>query len=117
MAPDAAGFYFLEEIDTGIHPARLHLLVQLIEQYSRRGKVQVVATTHSPQLLSMLSKDSRENAYLVYRHEHESDAQLTRIVDIPSAKDVLQEFSLGRLLETGWFENTMDFVTTDAGEK
>jgi predicted ATPase len=30
-------FYFFEEIDHGIHPARLYLLLQLIEQEARRG--------------------------------------------------------------------------------
>ncbi|MEO5337808.1 MAG: AAA family ATPase [Magnetospirillum sp. WYHS-4] len=32
LGPHPASFYFFEEIDNGIHPARLHLLLQLIEQ-------------------------------------------------------------------------------------
>jgi predicted ATPase len=117
LAPDPAQFYFFEEIDNGIHPTRLSLLLQLIEQQVKKGKVQIVATTHSPQLLTMLSPESREHAYLVYRNEREPDAQLQRIMDIPSAKDVLERHTLGRMLETGWFENTMDFVTNDKGAK
>ena len=116
MSPDAAKFYFLEEIDNGIHPTRLKLLIELIEQQTKKGKIQVVVTTHSPQFLTLLSPESREHAHLVYRHEHEPDAQLKRIMDIPTARDVLERHTLGRLLETGWFENTMDFATEAAGD-
>jgi hypothetical protein len=113
MAPDAAQFYFLEEIDNGIHPTRLNLLLQLIEQQTKKGKIQVVTTTHSPQLLAMLSEESREHAYLVYRAENEPDAQLQRIVDIPGAREVLKKQSLARLHESGWLENTMDFTRNE----
>ena len=62
MGPDSAQFYFLEEIDNGIHPTRLNLLLQLLEQHAKQGKVQIVTTTHSPQLLAMLSPEQRSQA-------------------------------------------------------
>ncbi len=110
MAPDAAKFYFLEEIDSGIHPTRLNLLLQLIEQQARKGKVQVVATTHSPQLLAMLSPEAREDALLVYRFEDENEAHIQRIMEIPTAADVLKRQSLARLHESGWLENVVAFA-------
>ena len=113
MGPDSAQFYFLEEIDNGIHPTRLSLLLQLIEQHTRTGKVQVVATTHSPQLLAMLSPEARENAVLVYRLEHEKEAHLQRIMDIPSVREVLEQQNLSRLHESGWLENVMAYMQPD----
>ena len=110
MAADAAQFYFLEEIDNGIHPTRLNLLLQLIEQHAQQGKVQVVTTTHSPQLLAMLSPAAREHAYLVYRFEDESEAHIQRILDIPTARDVLERQNLARLHESGWLENVVAFA-------
>jgi predicted ATPase len=56
LGPEAARFYFFEEIDAGIHPNRLSLLVQLIEQQVELRNIQVVTTTHSPQLLGLLQK-------------------------------------------------------------
>lgn len=109
MGPDAARFYFLEEIDNGIHPTRLGLLLQLIEQYTREGKVQIVATTHSPQLLAMLSPEAREHAVLVYRLEHDPESRIQRIMEIPSVREVLQQQNLSRLHESGWLENVMEF--------
>ena len=51
LGPKPAKFYFIEELENGIHPTRLHLLLQLIEQKVAEGNIQVVATSHSPQLL------------------------------------------------------------------
>jgi predicted ATPase len=110
MAPDASQFYFFEEIDNGIHPTRLNLLLQLIEQLARQGEVQVVTTTHSPQLLAMLSPEAREHALLVYRFEDESEAHVHPILHIPTAREVLERQNLARLHESGWLENVVAFA-------
>lgn len=110
LGPDAARFYFLEELDNGIHPTRLYLLLQLIEHHAEEGKVQVVATTHSPQLLAMLSDKAREHASLVYRVADAPDARIRRIMGIPEAKRVLEEQNLARLHESGWLEDAVAFA-------
>jgi hypothetical protein len=110
QGPNPARFYFVEELDTGIHPTRLHLLVQLIEQTVRRKEIQVVGTTHSPQLLAMLSAEAREQASLVYRLEDAPEGRIRRIVDMPDARRVLEQQSIGRLHEVGWLEDTMAFA-------
>lgn len=103
-------FYFLEEIDNGIHPTRLSLLLQLIEQHLRNGKLQIVTTTHSPQLLAMLSPQAQQNALLVYRMEDETEGHVQRIVEVPTAREVLGHQNLARLLESGWLENVVAFA-------
>ncbi|MCO6456717.1 MAG: AAA family ATPase [Pirellulaceae bacterium] len=112
LGPDTADFYFLEEIDNGIHPTRLHLLLQLIEQQARQNGLQVVTTTHSPQLLGMLSRGSREHASLVYRLEGQTAGHIRRLVDIPEAQRVLEEQNLSRLHESGWLEDAVAFAET-----
>ncbi len=112
LGPDPARFYFFEELDTGIHPTRLHLLLQLIEQTVSREDIQVVATTHSPQLLGFLGKEARKAATLVYRLPHHGEARLQSILDIPEAKQVLATRNLSRLHESGWLENAVEFLET-----
>jgi len=112
LGPDSAQFYFLEEIDNGIHPTRLYLLLQLMEQQAREGKVQIVTTTHSPQLLGMLSAEAREHAALVYRLEGQQEGRIRRIVEIPEARQVLEEQNLARLHESGWLEDAVSFAET-----
>lgn len=117
LGPDPAKFYFLEEIDNGIHPTRLHLLLQLIEQQTKAGRVQVVTTTHSPQLLGMLSAEARSHASLVYRTEGRRDGHIRRIEDIPEAMRVLGEQDLSRLHASGWLEDAVSFAETEESHR
>lgn len=121
LGPSPARFYFFEELENGIHPTRLHLLLQLIEQRAAGGKIQMVATSHSPQLLGFLSSKARENAALVYRLRDEADARIMRIVDIPDARAVLEKQDLARLHASGWLEDSVEFLQaksdTEGGEQ
>ena len=109
LGPEPARFYFLEELENGIHPNRLALLVQLLETTTAQGKTQVVATTHSPQLLRLLSRESLEHASVVYRLPGTSVGRIKRIVDIPHIREVLETQDLARLHESGWLEDILNF--------
>ncbi len=113
LGPEPAKFYFFEEIENGIHPTRMHLLLQLIESQVKRKNIQIVATTHSSQLLGLLSDQSLESASLIYRLEHHPDAKIIRILDIPEAKNIIQEQHLSRLHASAWLENVMEFAADD----
>jgi len=110
LGSDTAQFYFFEELDNGIHPSRLHLLLQLIERQISQQTIQIVATTHSPQLLRLLGTQSLEYASLTYRLSDRPDAQIKRIVDIPEARRVIYEQDLARLHESGWLEDAVNFT-------
>ena len=109
LEPQTAQFYFFEELDNGIHPTRLNLLLQLIERQVEQGSIQIVATTHSPQLLRLLSPKALESTSLTYRLPDRLDAKIKRIVDIPEAKHLIQEQNLARLHESGWLEDAVYF--------
>ena len=49
FGPESASFYFIEELETGVHPSRLSLLVNLIENQTKRGESRLwrQATRHS----------------------------------------------------------------------
>ncbi|MBR8839212.1 MAG: AAA family ATPase [Stigonema ocellatum SAG 48.90 = DSM 106950] len=110
LGPEPGQFYFFEELDNGIHPTRLNLLVQLIERKVSDGTIQMVATTHSPQLLRLLSPQSLEYASLTYRLSDRPDAKIKRILDIPEARRVINEQDLARLHESGWLEDAVEFL-------
>ncbi len=105
-----AKFYFFEELENGIHPTRLHLLLQLIEQKVSEGKIQVVATSHSPQLLGFLSEKARKDAALVYRLPDQPDAKIRPILQIPEVERILKEQDLARLHSSGWLEDAVAFL-------
>jgi predicted ATPase len=115
LGSSPAKLYFFEELDNGIHPTRLHLLLQLIERQVSQGKIQMIATTHSSQLLRLLSPNLLESVSLIYRLENRPDAKIIRILDIPNAQEVLEKQTLAHLHESAWLENVMEFMS-DEGE-
>lgn len=116
LGSSPAKLYFFEELDNGIHPTRLHLLLQLIERQVSQGKIQMIATTHSSQLLRLLSPTLLESVSLTYRLENRPDAKIIRILDIPNAQEVLEKQTLAHLHESAWLENVMEFMS-DEGEE
>ena len=110
LKPRRPGLYFFEEIDRGIHPSRLHLLVELIEKQTSEGDIQVVTTTQSPQLLSMLGDEAFKFASVVCRREDSRDAVIRPIHQLPNAAELRRSQSLGRLHVSGWFEDAIGFT-------
>ena len=109
LSRNPAQFYFFEEIDNGIHPSRLRLLVDLIESQTSKGKTQVVTTTHSPELLAMISDRTFENTSVTCRVPGAEEAVIRRVVDLPAAKKLRESQGLGRLHASGWLEDAVFF--------
>ena len=116
FGPEPASLYFIEELENGIHPTRLSLLVQLIEGQTERRGIQVVETSHSPQLLQFLSPRSLEHASLVYRLPNRPDAKIKLVLDLPDARRIVQEQGVPLLHASGWFEDILDFAD-DVGDE
>lgn len=110
LSSESGQIFFIEEIDNGLHPTRLHLLLDVIEQATRNLGCQVIATTHNPQLLAYLSPEAREDAVLLYRREHEDASEAIRIVDLPDVRRILESQDLGRLFATGWLEDSVELM-------
>ncbi len=110
FSEESKGLYFFEDIDSGVHPARLHLLLELIERRTKEGGIQVVATTHSPTMLTLMNDTTFENASVVCRLEHRRDAIIRPLADLPNARELRGTQGLGRLLEGGWMENMLAFT-------
>ena len=106
---EANSVYFFEEVDTGLHPARLSLLVDLIERQTKKRKFQVITTTHSPSLLSMISDQTFEHVAVVYRDEDSDDGIIGRVSELPHVRDLRDSQGLARLHSTGWMENVLGF--------
>ncbi len=113
FGPHPSSFYFFEELENGIHPTRLRVLLDLLENQVKNQGIQVVATTHSPQLLGLLSEESLEHAHLIYRLPDAPDARIIRVLDVPNAKDLIKKDRLAHLLASGWFETTTYFMQPD----
>jgi predicted ATPase len=108
-----ARLYFFEEIDSGIHPSRLKLLLDLIERQTEKGVTQVVTTTHSPDLLSMVNDRTFKSTSVVFRPPHSDGAIITRVFDLPQAAELRASQGLGRLHASGWMEDVLTLADQD----
>lgn len=89
----------------------MHLLLKLIESQADQGKIQIIATTHSSQLLRLVSDRTLEAVSLIYRLENRADAKIIRVLDIPDAPRILNEQNLAHLHESAWLENVMELIS------
>ena len=88
LSPEPSVLYFIEEIENGIHPSRLHLLIDLIEKQTTKNGIQVVATTHSPEVLNLINDNTFENASIVYRDEDSADAIIRPLAGMPKGERI-----------------------------
>ena len=115
LGSNPASLYFFEEIDNGIHPSRLRLLVELMETQTTKGSTQVVTTTHSPELLSIVSDGTFEATSVVCRREGSHEAVIRPVPDLPNAPALRRSQGLGRLHTSGWMEDAVLFSESGAG--
>jgi predicted ATPase len=115
LSPDTGRIYFFEEFDNGIHPTRLHLLLDLVQRACREQGVQVIGTTHNPAMLAYLDEQARDDALLVYRSEEGGGSKLRCISELPDFEQALGLRDLGRLHQAGWLETAAAFSDEEAG--
>ncbi|MDE0465248.1 MAG: ATP-binding protein [Caldilineaceae bacterium] len=110
LGPDPNGLYFFEEIDNGIHPARQWLLLELIEKQTAKQGIQVITTTHSPDLLTMMNDETFKNTSVVCRLEDADDAIIRPVAELPRAGELRKSQGLSNLLSGGWMEDALAFT-------
>lgn len=106
----AARSYVFEEIDNGIHPSRLRLLLDLIEGQTAKAGLQVITTTHSPDLLTMIGDEAFKSTSVVCRLPDTDDSVIRSINDLPNLEKLRHSQGLGQLHASGWMEDALVFT-------
>ena len=114
---NSEGLYCFEEIDTGIHPARQWLLLELIEKQTAKNDIQIMTTTHAPDLLTFVNDSTFEDMSRgLPGWKIQQDAIIRPVAQLPDAKKLRKSGrGLGGLLTEGWMENAL-FFTEDYDE-
>jgi putative AbiEii toxin of type IV toxin-antitoxin system/AAA ATPase-like protein len=94
----------IEEIEAGLHPTRIRLLVEYLETVTHEREIQVIATTHSPVVLQWLSEESLRNAVVFGRIPEHEGTIMRRLGELPHFSEVLQRKGIDELFTTGWLE-------------
>ena len=109
LGPRGRDLLFFEEIDNGLHPSRLYLLLDLLKAATDERGVQVVTTTHSPGMLAQIEDDVFEDTSVVCRRSDTHDAVIRRLADLPNAHELRNSQGMDRLHASGWMEDIIDF--------
>ena len=96
----------IEEIEKGLHPSRLRLLLDLMRSQSKRTGTQVFATTHSPTLLAWLTEEDRKTTFVCTRDAESGATKMRSLAEIPRFEELLEEGShIDELFAEGWLES------------
>ena len=109
LAQQPPSIYVFEDLDAGIHPARLWLLLDFIERETAKGVVHVVTTTHSPALLTWMNDSTFEHTSVVYRDEYWSDSVIRSIAGLYNLRELRKSTTLGELFTSDWIGEAMKF--------
>jgi len=94
----------MEEVDTGLHPTRIRLLLEYLETVTREREIQVIATTHSPVILQWLSPEALRSTLVFGRVPEHEGTLVRRLGDLPHFDEVAKHKGIDELFTTGWME-------------
>ena len=95
----------VEELENGMNPTRISLLMAMLHQATEAGGgVQVIASTHSPAVLDLAPQDVRDAAVVMGWDDDLGSSRPVRVADLPSIRAVSQDAGLGELQTEGWLQ-------------
>lgn len=95
--PDPPPVIFIEEIENGLDPRTIGLVVDLLRDATESGRTQVIATSHSPYLLDLLEL---KDLVLCQRDEY-GGPKFIRADSDKALEDWRQDFTPGKLYTMG----------------
>jgi predicted ATPase len=97
----------MEELGNGLHPRRMHLLVEYLEAITEERDLQVIATTHSPLVLQALGPEARADAIVLGRVPERPGTVMRRLGDLPGFDEIVERRGIEYLYTTGWLEQAL----------
>ncbi|MBF0530218.1 MAG: ATP-binding protein, partial [Deltaproteobacteria bacterium] len=85
----------IEEFDNGLHPSRVQMLTQAIQEACDRRKLNVLLTTHNPATLNSLQQSQLEGVVLCAWDPAQHAFSLIRLLDLPRYEELMEQGGLG----------------------
>ena len=104
--PDMPQIMTIEDVENGVHPSRLRLILELLRSQAERTRTQVFATTHSPLLLAWLQEEEYETTFFCRRDERTGESEIRPLSKVPHLVDIVRKPGqhLSDLFAEGWLE-------------
>jgi len=105
--PDMPDIIAIEEIENGIHPSRLRLMLELLKSQSSEDGPQVFATTHSPVVLAWLEEEDYATTFFCKRDEETGASIIKPLSEIPHLVELVRKHSISEMFVEGWMESAL----------
>jgi predicted ATPase len=97
----------IEEVDSGLHPSRVEILVRMLREIGEKRKIDILFTTYNPALLDALGAEIVPFVVIAHRDSNTGDSQLTVLEDIQNFSKLFASASLGKLTTNGALERSL----------
>ena len=104
LQPDMPDIMTIEEIENGIHASRLRLLVELLRHEGWCSNTQIMATTHSPVVLTWLREADYKTTFFCKRDESTGESAILPLAEVPHFMDAVKNQRVSDLFAEGWLE-------------
>lgn len=85
----------IEELDNGIHPARVYKLVEQLITIGRERNIDIIITTHNATLLNAYKKEELMGVSVVYRDRERGTSKIQSFIEIENFPAMLAAGGLG----------------------
>lgn len=88
----------IEEFDNGLHPSRMGILLEAIEECCKRHNINVLVTTHNPAALNVLNLNQLEGVVSCVYDDSEHSVNLIPLTELPLYVELMERGKLGDLV-------------------
>lgn len=88
----------IEEIDNGIHPSRIKILVDAVWECSSRRNLNILVTTHNPATLDSLDAEQLKAVVMCYLDAESHTSKLMPLSELPRVESLMEQGRLGDLV-------------------
>ncbi len=97
----------IKEVDQGLHPSRLEVLLRLAKQIGEKRKIDIVVTTQNPSLLEVLEPQRIPFVIVAHRDSDTGESKLTMLESIEYFPKLFASALLGKLTSNGGIERNI----------
>ena len=98
MIGEKGSMVLIEELDNGIHPARVYKLIEQLLEIGKKRNIDIIITTHNATLLNAYRKDELMGVSIVYRDKDRGTSKIQSFIDIENFAGMLAAGGLGDAL-------------------
>lgn len=104
----------IEEVDSGLHPARAQLLLEMLLTVGAQRAVDILVTTHNSALLDAMGGEMLPFITVAHRDGQTGAGVLTLLEDIQQLPKLMAQGSVGRLSTQGAIERVLSIESAKA---